>query len=153
MEYFHDSFINVHLSQDTDQFRTLLQHNFERHYTTNRAPLSLSFTPFWLNTNKGFIEEFEQWMDRTLARYKDVYFVTNYQALLWMTGPVSSVNIATFEEWKGDKCQVEGQPYCSLPNECPLTSPELPNGETIRLWTCQQCPKRYPWLLNPEGNA
>ena len=95
------------------------------------------------------MEEFENWMDQTLARYKDVYFVTNFQALLWMTNPVSNVNIPTFEEWK-DSCKVEGQPVCSLPNECPLTSPELPRGETIRLWTCQQCPRRYPWLLDPE---
>ena len=40
------------LFQDTDQFKTLLNNNFERHYTTNRAPLSLSFTPFWLYSNK-----------------------------------------------------------------------------------------------------
>ena len=77
------------------------------------------------------MEEFENWMDQTLARYKDVYFVTNFQALLWMTNPVSNVNIPTFEEWK-DSCKVEGQPVCSLPNECPLTSPELPRAETIR---------------------
>merc|ERR1712038_868618 len=30
-----------------DQFRQLLNHNFERHYGTNRAPLSLSFDPSW----------------------------------------------------------------------------------------------------------
>ena len=32
---------------------TLLQNNFARHYNTNRAPLSLAFTPFWLSSNKG----------------------------------------------------------------------------------------------------
>lgn len=46
--------------------------------------------------------------------------------------------------------QVEGQPLCSLPNVCPLTTAELP-GETIRLHTCGQCPNKYPWLLDPEG--
>ena len=70
-----------------------------------RAPLSLSFTPFWLKSNKDFVKVFENWMDQTLARYNDVYFVTNYQALLWMTNPVSNGNIGTFEEWK-DKCTV-----------------------------------------------
>merc|ERR1712032_1208336 len=89
---------------------------------------------FWLKSNKDFIKVFENWMDQTLVRYNDVYFVTNYQALLWMTNPVGTSNLNGFEEWK-DKCKVEGQPVCSLPNECPLTSPELPRGETIRLWT------------------
>ena len=46
--------------------------------------------------------------------------------------------------------QVEGQPLCSIPNVCPLTTAELP-GETIRLHTCGQCPSKYPWLLDPEG--
>ena len=44
-------------------------------------------------------------MDQTLARYNDVYFVTNYQALLWMTNPVGNSNLGGFEEWK-DKCKV-----------------------------------------------
>jgi len=135
--------------QDTDQFKTLLENNFNRHYSTNRAPLSLSFNPFWLYSNKGFIEVFENWMDSVLARYKDVFFVTNYQALLWITNPTNVNNLGVFEEWK-DKCKVEGQPLCSLPNVCPLTTAELP-GETIRLHTCGQCPNKYPWLLDPEG--
>ena len=91
--------------QDKDQFQTLLENNFERHYSTNRAPLSLSFTPFWLKSNKDFIKVFEDWMDQTLVRYNDVYFVTNYQALLWMTNPVGTSNLNGFEEWK-DKCKV-----------------------------------------------
>ena len=91
--------------QEKEQFQTLLQHNFERHYSTNRAPLSLSFTPFWLKSNKDFIKVFENWMDQTLARYNDVYFVSNYQALLWMTNPVGTSNLGGFEEWK-DKCKV-----------------------------------------------
>merc|ERR1711892_339961 len=99
--------------QDKEGFNTLLQNNFERHYLTNRAPLSLAFNPFWLTSNKGFVEVFEEWRD---------------------------------------KCTVEGQAACYLPNVCPLRTAELP-GETIRLHTCQQCPRRYPWLLDPEGSG
>ena len=29
----------------------------------------------------------------------------------------------------------QGQPFCSLPNACPLSTRELP-GETLRLHTC-----------------
>ena len=45
-------------------------------------------------------------MDSVLARYKDVFFVTNYQALLWITNPTNVNNLGVFEEWK-DKCKVE----------------------------------------------
>jgi hypothetical protein len=57
----------------------MLQHNFERHYTTNKAPLSLSFDPAWLISNKGFDDTFSQWMGHVLATYNDVYFVTELQ--------------------------------------------------------------------------
>jgi|ERR1740124_172302 len=137
--------------QDKQQFQTLLQHNFERHYKSNKAPLSLSFNPFWLTSNKGFVEVFENWMDKILAEYNDVYFVNTFQAVLWITEPTSTVNLASFEPWK-EKCTIDGQPACQLPNVCPLRTAELP-GETIRLHTCQQCPRRYPWLLDPEGRG
>ena len=45
-------------------------------------------------------------MDSVLARNKNVFFVTNYQALLWITNPTDVNNIPAFEEWK-DKCKVE----------------------------------------------
>ena len=56
-----------------------------------------------------------------------------------------------WEEWK-EKCDNKGQPYCSLPNACPLTTRELP-GETLRLHTCLECPNNYPWLLDPTGEG
>ena len=139
--------------QDKEQFQTLLQHNFERHYLTNRAPLSLAFNPFWLrgDSNKGFVDVFENWMDKILLEYNDVYFVTAFQTISWIINPTSNVNMQGFDEWK-EKCTVDGQAACYLPNVCPLRTAELP-GETIRLHTCQQCPRRYPWLLDPEGSG
>ena len=120
--------------QDKEQFQTLLENNFERHYSTNRAPLSLSFTPFWLKSNKDFIKVFENWMDQTLARYNDVYFVTNYQALLWMTNPVGNSNLASFEEWK-DKCKV-------------LIFPDIfvahVYNSRLRASPCARCPMSVP---------
>ncbi len=37
-----------------EQFYNLLRYNLERHYTSNRAPLSLSFDAAWLQSNPGF---------------------------------------------------------------------------------------------------
>jgi len=134
-----------------DQFRHLLQHNFDRHYGTNRAPLSLSFDPAWLISNKGFADVLDDWMSHILNTYSDVYFVTELQVIQWMQSPISTQSLRDFAEWK-EKCAVEGQPRCHLPNACPLTTRELP-GETHRLHTCLECPKNYPWLSDPTGDG
>ena len=62
-----------------DQFRRMLQHNFDRHYATNKAPLSLSFDASWLKINKGFLDVLDEWMDHVLLTFNDVYFVTEVQ--------------------------------------------------------------------------
>ena len=64
---------------ERSQFRRLLEHNFNRHYNTNRAPLSLSFDTAWLQVNKGFTKELAKWMRMLLLDHSDVYFVTNLQ--------------------------------------------------------------------------
>lgn len=135
-----------------DQFRSLLQHNFERHYGTNRAPLSLSFDPSWLISNKGFDDTLSEWMSFILATYTDVYFVTEVQVIQWMQNPTATQSLRDFEDWKSKKCQEKGQPHCSLSNPCPLTTRELP-GETLRLHTCMPCPKMYPWIQDPTGDG
>jgi len=135
-----------------ESFRALLQHNFERHYGTNRAPLSLSFDPSWLISNKDFDTALSDWMNYILTTYTDVYFVTELQAIQWIQNPTSVQSLRDFAEWKDAKCNVKGQPFCSLPNACPLTTRELP-GETIRLHTCLKCPKSYPWIQDPTGDG
>jgi len=134
-----------------DQFRRLLQHNFERHYGSNKAPISLSFDPSWLISNKGFTEVLDGWMDHILTTYNDVYFVTELQVMQWMQNPTGTQALRDFQEWK-EKCSVKGQPFCSLPNPCPLTTRELP-GETLRLHTCVECPANYPWIQDPTGDG
>jgi len=134
-----------------DQFKRLLEYNFERHYGSNKAPLSLSFDPSWLISNKGFDNILKDWMDSVLLTYSDVYFVTELQVIQWMQNPTGTSSLRDFSDWK-DKCVVKGQPYCSLPNSCPLTSRELP-GQTLRLFTCLECPSNYPWIQDPTGDG
>jgi len=64
---------------DKNQFARMIRHNFNRHYTTNRAPLSLSFDSAWLQVNKGFTEVLVDWMVETLEEHNDVYFLTEVQ--------------------------------------------------------------------------
>jgi len=136
---------------EKEQFARLLRHNFDRHYQTNRAPLSLSFDAAWLNVNKGFTKVVADWVKEILEEHNDVYFLTGQQVLQWIQQPTDLNGLRDFQEWK-EKCDVKGQPYCSLPNPCPLTTRELP-GETLRLHTCMECPNFYPWILDPTGNG
>jgi len=135
--------------QEKAHLHTLLMHNFRRHYKTNKAPLSLSFNPSWLVQNPDFVDVIADWMDEVLAAYKDVYFTTDFQLILWMMNPISSSNMAASPEFK-EKCLVEGQPACQRPNVCPLRTSALPR-EVNRLHTCMECPLRYPWLGDPNG--
>jgi len=136
---------------DKDQFARMVKHNFDRHYLTNRAPLSLGFDAAWLKSNKGFTQVLVDWMKDTLEDNKDVYFLSKNQVIQWMQTPTDINTLRDFEQWK-EKCDVKGQPYCSLPNPCPLTTRELP-GETLRLHTCVECPNNYPWILDPTGDG
>ena len=73
------------------------------------------------------------------------------QVIKWMQTPTELSALRDFQDWK-ETCDEKGQPYCSLPNACPLTTRELP-GETLRLFTCMECPNYYPWLLDPTGDG
>ncbi|KAG8226867.1 hypothetical protein J437_LFUL006576 [Ladona fulva] len=142
-----DSCSNI---QTGEQFGRLLRHNFNRHFNSNRAPLGLHFHASWLKSKKEFKEELIKFIEEMLDR-NDVYFVTMLQVIQWMQNPTELTALRDFAEWK-EKCDVKGQPYCSLPNPCPLTTRELP-GETLRLFTCMECPNNYPWILDPTGDG
>ena len=66
---------------EKSQFARLLRHNFNRHYQTNRAPLSLSFDAAWLKVNKGFTRVLSDWISETLEEHNDVYFLTGLQVI------------------------------------------------------------------------
>merc|ERR1719464_1503186 len=42
------------------------------------------------------------------------------QVIQWMQNPTELTALRDFTEWK-EKCDVKGQPYCSLPNPCART--------------------------------
>ncbi|CAH2104742.1 unnamed protein product [Euphydryas editha] len=143
-----DSCSNI---QTGDQFARLLRHNFNRHYSTNRAPMGLHFHASWLKSKKEFRDELIKFIEEMLEK-NDVYFTSLIQVIQWMQNPTELSQLRDFAEWKQEKCDVKGQPFCSLPNACPLTTRELP-GETLRLFTCMECPNNYPWILDPTGEG
>ncbi|XP_070508728.1 chitin deacetylase 1-like isoform X2 [Chironomus tepperi] len=136
-----------------DQLYAFLNHNFERHYEQNRAPLGLYYHAAYLKNNPEFLEAFLYWIDEVLANHNDVYFVTMTQVIQWIQNPRQSSEIKNFDPWK-EKCAVDpsSPPACWVPNACKLTSKEVP-GETLNLQTCMRCPNNYPWVQDPEGNG
>lgn len=80
-----DSCSNI---QTGEQFARLLRHNFNRHFSTNRAPLGLHFHASWLKSKKEFKEELIKFIEEMLDR-NDVYFVTMLQVTI--VSPLFSV--------------------------------------------------------------
>lgn len=132
-----------------DLLYTFLNKNFNRHYKSNKAPLGLYFHASWL-LNRRFLKSLTKWIDEKL-QIPDVYFVTMTQVIRYMQNTPILKDINNFEPWK-IKCNVQGPPACYHPNQCALTNPrELP-GETVRLHTCMECSRYYPWINNPSGD-
>jgi len=137
---------------DARQFRDFLNNNLDHHYNTNRAPIGLHFTAAYFSTRRSFLREFSKWIAEVSSR-GDYYFVTMLQAISWMEAPTEIAALNNFPEWK-NKCDPKGLPLCSLPNSCELNPPkELSKEGSMFLYTCEDCPRAYPWLDDPNGDG
>ena len=126
--------------RDEEAVLKMVRKNFDRHYTTNRAPFGIYFHSRWFLTEhnrKGFLK----FMDEVMAM-DDVYFVTNWQMIQWMKDPQPLDTIKSFKPWN---CDYSGRPAeCKRPFHCKVKL----KSEVRVLKTCQPCPKTYPWRGN-----
>ncbi|EGI57841.1 hypothetical protein G5I_14028 [Acromyrmex echinatior] len=115
----------------------MLIKNFERHYTTNRAPFGLFYHAAWF-TQPHHKEGFISFLD-TIVAMDDVWVITNWQAIQWIRNPTPLALLHTFEPF--------GCHYPDRPKKCN-------NAKVCNLWhksgvrymkTCQACPDIYPW--------
>ncbi|XP_011351604.1 uncharacterized protein LOC105287641 isoform X2 [Ooceraea biroi] len=115
----------------------MLIKNFERHYTTNRAPFGLFYHAAWF-TQPHHKEGFISFLD-TIVGMDDVWVITNWQAIQWIRNPTPLALLHTFEPF--------GCHYPDRPKKCN-------NSKVCNLWhksgvrymkTCQACPDIYPW--------
>ncbi|KAK7866558.1 hypothetical protein R5R35_010407 [Gryllus longicercus] len=115
----------------------MLIKNFERHYTTNRAPFGLFYHAAWF-TQPHHKEGFEAFLD-TIVNMQDVWLVTNWQAIQWMRDPTPLSRINSFQPWQ---CNYPDRPKkCNNPKVCNLW-----HKSGVRyMRTCQPCPDIYPW--------
>ncbi|XP_050313531.1 uncharacterized protein LOC126748381 isoform X2 [Anthonomus grandis grandis] len=125
---------------DADGVFKMLIKNFQRHYTTNRAPFGLFYHAAWF-TQPHHKEGFINFIDTILAM-KDVWIITNWQALQWVRDPTPTNRLNNFQAFQ---CDYSDRPKrCNNPKVCNLW-----HKSGVRyMRTCQPCPDIYPWTGN-----
>ncbi|XP_071453285.1 uncharacterized protein [Hetaerina americana] len=121
----------------SDGVYKMLIKNFERHYTTNRAPFGLYYHAAWF-TQPHHKEGFEAFLD-TIVAMDDVWLVTNWQAIQWVRDPTPLSHVKQFQPFD---CNYPDRPRkCNNPKVCNLW-----HKSGVRyMRTCQPCPDVYPW--------
>ncbi|XP_055296768.1 mucin-5AC [Sitodiplosis mosellana] len=122
---------------DSDGVVKMIMKNFERHYTTNRAPFGLFYHAAWF-TQPHHKEGFIKFLD-TINAMNDVWIVTNWQALQWVRDPTPLSRMNSFQPFQ---CNYQDRPKrCNNPKVCNLW-----HKSGVRyMRTCQPCPEIYPW--------
>ncbi|XP_046804011.1 mucin-5AC isoform X6 [Lucilia cuprina] len=122
---------------DAEGVTKMIMKNFERHYTTNRAPFGLFYHAAWF-TQPHHKEGFIKFLDAINAM-QDVWIVTNWQALQWVRDPTPISRINSFQPFQ---CDYSDRPKrCNNPKVCNLW-----HKSGVRyMKTCQPCPDIYPW--------
>ncbi|ERL83741.1 hypothetical protein D910_00957, partial [Dendroctonus ponderosae] len=122
-------------------YQTLIR-NFNRHYSTNRAPFGIHLQAAWFE-NTEYLAAFQEFLDVVLSK-PDVWFVTNSQAIEWMQHPTPLKKLLKFHPWDCRKHVKQAREIaCQTPNNCQLASRAL--KQDVELQTCNKCPKKYPW--------
>lgn len=143
----------------TDIFDFLLE-NFERHYSTNRAPFQLNFHVTWF-TSKTHIRALQRFLDYVQQNFKDVWFVTFQQMIQWVKNPQPVNQLDHF------KCENKTVfPSCNRPQTCVLkhyldkennaaTEENAVRSDTRYMQICHPiaCPQQFPWFGNYAGRS
>ncbi|XP_032591737.1 uncharacterized protein LOC6562666 isoform X5 [Drosophila grimshawi] len=122
---------------DSEGVTKMIMKNFERHYTTNRAPFGLFYHAAWF-TQPHHKEGFIKFLD-AINSMPDVWIITNWQALQWVRDPTPTSRINSFQPFQ---CDYSDRPKrCNNPKVCNLW-----HKSGVRyMKTCQPCPDIYPW--------
>ncbi|XP_050719333.1 uncharacterized protein LOC127000003 isoform X11 [Eriocheir sinensis] len=124
---------------DAEGVYKMLIKNFERHYTSNRAPFGLFYHAAWFTTphhKEGFIAFLD-----TITAMDDVWLVTNWQSLQWMRDPTPLSRVKSFGPFQ---CNYSDRQKCTSKKVCNVWH----KGGVRYMRTCQNCPESYPWTGN-----
>ncbi|CAH1400178.1 unnamed protein product [Nezara viridula] len=121
----------------SDGVYKMLLKNFERHFTTNRAPFGLFYHAAWF-TQPHHKEGFISFLD-TINKMPEVWLITNWQAIQWVRDPTPISRLGSFAPFQ---CNYHDRPKkCNNPKVCNLW-----HKSGVRyMRTCQACPEIYPW--------
>ncbi|KAL4713961.1 hypothetical protein ACJJTC_015615 [Scirpophaga incertulas] len=122
---------------DAEGVYKMILKNFDRHYTTNRAPFGLYYHAAWF-TQPHHKEGFIMFLD-FINQMNDVWIITNWQALQWVRDPTPISRLNNFQPFQ---CNYQDRPKkCNNPKVCNLW-----HKSGVRyMRTCQPCPEVYPW--------
>lgn len=138
------------MEETEDSLVDLIRKNFHRAYRSNKAPYVLALNADFLTSleNGSSQRALERFLQETL-NLPDVWYVTMNQLILWMQRPVP---IHQIESHPAVQCMYGSRtpPPCRQPSKCIYKTPFLSSGDHL-FKTCGPCPRRYPWLDNPEG--
>lgn len=118
--------------------------NFNRTYLTNRAPTGFYVHAAWFDQNPIHFEAYVKFIDY-LQTLDDVFLVGTQDVINWIKNPIPYTAMNS-NEWS--------QCYSSLLNTtCTPKTCKLFRGSQERyLTSCvKECPREYPWVLNPNG--
>ncbi|KAK8375122.1 hypothetical protein O3P69_011333 [Scylla paramamosain] len=128
--------------------------DFQRHYTTNRAPYIMALTTNWFQT-KVLEDALHAFIDYTM-QYEDIYYVTMTEALQWVTTPQPLHELSRFQPWNCEQ-KFYPDPPCPKGESCKLSlKPQFDNSTSSRagtryMVTCKGCPTVYPWVWDATG--
>jgi hypothetical protein len=151
---------NANYEPTVEQIVELFEKNFERFYTTTKAPFPLFLREAWLSGNanreKGLIKFIEK-----MTQKKDVFFVSISEVIDWMGRGANASSIHDYKQticlkdFPKTNCMVDPtEPIATQGNLCKFSNiPELKN-QNKALVVCDKvdCPKHYPWVGNDAGN-
>lgn len=131
-----------------------LKKDFNRHYTTNKAPYMMALTANWFQT-QSLTNGLLAFLDWTLT-LNDVYYVTMTEALQWVIAPQPLNQLNNYQPWSCDQ-KVYPDPPCALPESCKLVLNPINDNSTFAptgsryMVTCYNCPTVYPWVWDANG--
>ncbi|RWS31634.1 Chitin binding Peritrophin-A domain containing protein 10-like protein [Leptotrombidium deliense] len=146
-------------TEDPSDIVEFLNENFQRHYSSNRAPFQVNFHVNWF-TSKTKVKALSRFIEHILKTYKDAYFVTFRQMIQWMKEPqpLSTLNFKCENRTNVSTCN--RQHTCVLKHfvdkDGVASTQEASVASDVRyMGVCHPttCPQHYPWYGNHAGAA
>ena len=160
------SMVDSYVPTSTEDAYHYLRSNFDRHYSTNRAPYGIYMHAAWFLQHPNMTFPALERLIGELAEMDDVWLVSVSQMLDWMRTPQTQEQAKSFAPWQcsgtpphvcseseSNNCHYTGNmTLCNAYQGVRSTEPSLCGAdEEHYMRTCSTCPPHYPWYGNPEG--